>query len=74
MYYFFTPFSHQLGQTGAGKSFTMIGASDLGTCIKENGEFDDLAGITPRAVSELFRLLSERQGNNITYTYTQHIY
>ena len=39
----------------------MIGAGDLGTCIRENGEFDELAGITPRAVSELFRLLSERQ-------------
>eukprot|EP01038_Epipyxis_sp_PR26KG_P009321 gene9321-12558_t len=35
------------GQTGAGKSFTMIGAADI-------------AGITPRAVSELFRLLNER--------------
>jgi len=49
------------GQTGAGKSFTMIGASDIADCLKENGEFDDLAGITPRAVSELFRLLNERQ-------------
>ena len=48
------------GQTGAGKSFTMIGAADIGECLKENGEFDDLAGITPRAVSELFRLLNER--------------
>jgi len=49
------------GQTGAGKSFTMIGASDIADCLKENGEFDELAGITPRAVSELFRLLNERQ-------------
>jgi hypothetical protein len=48
------------GQTGAGKSFTMIGAADIGNCLKENGDFDDLAGITPRAVSELFRLLNER--------------
>lgn len=48
------------GQTGAGKSFTMIGAADIGECLGENGEFDDLAGITPRAVSELFRLLNER--------------
>ena len=48
------------GQTGAGKSFTMIGAADIGDCLKDNGEFDDLAGITPRAVSELFRLLNER--------------
>ena len=49
------------GQTGSGKTFTMIGAADIGECLKENGEFDDLAGITPRAVSELFRLLNERQ-------------
>ena len=39
----------------------MIGAADIGECLKENGDFDDLAGITPRAVSELFRLLNERQ-------------
>ena len=49
------------GQTGAGKSFTMIGAADIGNCLTENGEFDELAGVTPRAVSELFRLLNERK-------------
>jgi hypothetical protein len=49
------------GQTGSGKTFTMIGAADIAECLRENGEFDDLAGITPRAVSELFRLLNERQ-------------
>jgi hypothetical protein len=38
----------------------MIGASDIATCLRANGEFDELAGITPRAVSELFRLLNER--------------
>lgn len=48
------------GQTGSGKTFTMIGAGDVSTCLKPNGDFDDLAGITPRAVSELFRLLNER--------------
>lgn len=48
------------GQTGAGKSYTMIGAADIGTCMSENGEFDEHAGITPRAVSEIFRLLNER--------------
>lgn len=48
------------GQTGAGKSFTMIGAADIGTCLSSDGEFDALAGITPRAVSEIFRLLNER--------------
>lgn len=44
-----------------GKSYTMIGSSDIGTCLQENGDFDSDAGITPRAVSELFRLLNERQ-------------
>ena len=39
----------------------MIGSSDIGTCLQENGDFDSDAGITPRAVSELFRLLNERQ-------------
>lgn len=38
----------------------MIGAADIATCMSENGDFDELAGITPRAVSELFRLLNER--------------
>jgi hypothetical protein len=33
----------------------MIGAADIGTCMNDNGDFDELAGITPRAVSELFR-------------------
>lgn len=48
------------GQTGAGKSFTMIGAADIGNCLRENGDLDEMAGITPRAVAELFRLLRER--------------
>jgi len=38
----------------------MIGAADIANCMSENGDFDDLAGITPRAVSELLRLLNER--------------
>ncbi len=38
----------------------MIGGSDIGSCMNENGEFDESAGITPRAISELFRLLNER--------------
>ena len=54
------------GQTGSGKTFTMIGAADIGECLQENGEFDELAGITPRAVSELFRLLNERNAQ-MTY-------
>ena len=54
------------GQTGAGKSYTMIGAADIGNCMSDDGEFDEQAGITPRAVSELFRLLNERHAQ-ITY-------
>lgn len=38
----------------------MIGGSDIGSCMSENGDFDESAGITPRAISELFRLLNER--------------
>ena len=38
----------------------MIGAADIGNCLSKNGDFDESAGITPRAVSELFRLLNER--------------
>lgn len=54
------------GQTGSGKTFTMIGAADIGSCLRENGDFDELAGITPRAISELFRLLNERSAQ-LTY-------
>jgi hypothetical protein len=48
------------GQTGSGKTFTMIGASDLSSSVLPNNECQELAGITPRAVSELFRLVNER--------------
>jgi hypothetical protein len=44
----------------------MIGATDIGSSVRENGEFDDLAGIAPRAVTEIFRLLNERSAQ-ITY-------
>lgn len=44
------------GQTGAGKSFTMIGAADIGNCLNENGEFDSLAGITPRGSVRAFQI------------------
>jgi hypothetical protein len=52
------------GQTGSGKTFTMIGARDLTTALTSspNGnECHELAGITPRAVAEIFRLVNERQ-------------
>lgn len=38
----------------------MIGGSELTTSILPNGECHELAGITPRAVAELFRLVNER--------------
>jgi hypothetical protein len=38
----------------------MIGAADMGTSIAADGEFNELAGIMPRAVSEVFRLINER--------------
>lgn len=52
---------------GAGKSYTMIGSADIATCLKDNQELEEHAGITPRAVNELFRLLKERE-NNITFS------
>jgi hypothetical protein len=51
----------------AGKSYTMIGGADIGDCVFPNGDFHEQAGITPRAVVELFRLLNERTAQ-ITYT------
>ena len=54
------------GQTGAGKSFTMIGGTDIGSSLLENGDFDPSSGVMPRAVVELFRLLNERNAQ-ITY-------
>lgn len=42
-----------------GKSYTMLGSADIEKCF-DNGEFDNNAGLAPRAVSELFRLLNER--------------
>ena len=55
------------GQTGAGKSYTMIGGADIGECVNPQGDFHESAGITPRCVVELFRLLNERTAQ-ITYT------
>jgi hypothetical protein len=48
------------GQTGSGKTFTMIGGCSIEESVKTDGEFHEDAGIAPRAVSELFRLLNER--------------
>ena len=45
----------------------MIGAADIGNCMADNGDFNELAGITPRAVSEVFRLLNERSAQ-VSYT------
>lgn len=49
------------GQTGSGKTYTMIGGCEIGESVKEDGDFHEAAGIAPRAVSELFRLLQERK-------------
>ena len=38
----------------------MMGGVDLSMSIRGNGEFEDNAGVIPRAVGELFRLLGER--------------
>jgi hypothetical protein len=48
------------GQTGSGKTFTMIGAADIASCISPEGDFDELAGIAPRAVAEIFKLLGDK--------------
>src|SRR3546814_12322043 len=48
------------GQTGSGKTYTMIGPVDVAQCINEDNSIDDQAGIAPRAVQELFRLLEEK--------------
>lgn len=44
----------------------MIGAGDIGKSVKEDGTFDQLAGIAPRAITELFRVLEDR-GAQITF-------
>ena len=38
----------------------MIGSGDIENYLLENGEFDVHAGIIPRAITELFRLLHEK--------------
>ena len=48
------------GQTGSGKTFTMIGGAEISSSVQENGNIHPDAGIAPRAVVELFRLLNER--------------
>ena len=55
------------GQTGSGKTFTMIGGCSIEESMTGDGEFVPEAGIAPRAVSELFRLLNERSEQS-TYT------
>ncbi|CAM9709129.1 unnamed protein product [Pylaiella littoralis] len=51
------------GQTGSGKTYTMFGAGGIGGGIDATaGVCDGTAGVTPRAVLELFRVLKEREG------------
>ncbi|KAG5183712.1 kinesin motor protein-like protein [Tribonema minus] len=55
------------GQTGSGKTFTMFGAGGVGGGMNTaTGECGPGAGVAPRAVGELFRVLKERQPQ---YTY-----
>lgn len=50
-------------QTGSGKTYTMFGAGGVGGGVEPStGECDGTAGVTPRAVLELFRVLKEREG------------
>jgi len=49
------------GQTGAGKSYSILGATaDVSKLLKDNGDPDKNAGIAPRALHELFKLLADR--------------
>ncbi|CAM9809238.1 unnamed protein product [Ectocarpus fasciculatus] len=51
------------GQTGSGKTYTMFGAGGIGGGVNASeGVCDGTAGVTPRAVLELFRVLKEREG------------
>ena len=52
------------GQTGSGKTFTMFGAGGVGGGIGEDGTVDPLTGLAPRAASELFRVLKEREASS----------
>eukprot|EP01041_Mallomonas_annulata_P007974 gene7974-16322_t len=49
------------GQTGSGKTYTMMGSADIANCVSADGTFEASAGVLPRAVAELFRLLNERE-------------
>jgi len=49
------------GQTGSGKTFTMFGPGGAGDGVSASGQVDTLAGLTPRCVVELFRILKERE-------------
>eukprot|EP00957_Ditylum_brightwellii_P196801 14993273-Ditylum_brightwellii.AAC.1 len=50
------------GQTGAGKTYSVLGAATRASMSKmEQGELDDSAGIIPRALHEVFLRLNERK-------------
>ena len=52
------------GQTGSGKTFTMFGAGGVGEGVGTDGTVDPLTGLAPRAASELFRVLKEREASS----------
>ena len=47
------------GQTGAGKSWSMMGPDDLVQCMGIDGFDDSKRGIIPRATSDIFEKMSE---------------
>ncbi|XP_008686680.1 kinesin-like protein KIF25 isoform X2 [Ursus maritimus] len=52
------------GQTGCGKSYTMLGPHSEEECVPARGPHSDL-GILPRAAGELFRLISENPSRSL---------
>lgn len=45
----------------------MFGAGGVGGGVHSNGAVDDTAGVAPRSVAELFRVLKERE-DQFSYT------
>jgi len=55
------------GQTGSGKTFTMFGSNCIGGGVQSNSDISADAGLAPRAATELFRVLAERESNSSTH-------
>uniref|UniRef100_A0A7S4R8R9 Kinesin motor domain-containing protein n=1 Tax=Ditylum brightwellii TaxID=49249 RepID=A0A7S4R8R9_9STRA len=52
------------GQTGAGKTYSILGPATSAAMSKEGGALDESIGIIPRALRELFVKLSARKREN----------